>query len=650
VPPARKPRAAARVYRGEQKIGSTPFSFTGLAEGTYRVSVDAENYLKRHVEVRLTPETSGRVFRVPLYPKFIVLEGRVRPEQGTLDESDLSDLSVEVLGSRGSFQMGWHTAAARVDATGSFRLFLPRDAESTGLRLLRDSRRVASLDFDIDEMTPFDRVWQGNPVPVYTLEAVTLTSGASAANASLDLSKKNAWIFETAEKYMASGQTEDLDMAIEYFKLALEQSGHEATREHLTLRIRQAYERLFRYLYGRSLFERGAQIAGEAVRDYPGETFYGDWKGTFERENIPATSRRALAEATVALERDERRRAEEIYAELLTSGELTPFYRERVEANLADVRDVIFRDSFDEVNRCIIEGRDEQAIPVFTECLRLRSDDPFLRPIQRKLARFLDDEPPVVEILTYLREETFSCGGATNTVKIFLHEKTGLEFVLLPGGTFMMGSPSGEEGHYKYEDPQHRVTVEPFFISRTEVPQGVWDRIGGEDERHWRGSNLPIENVSWNDCIAWCKKAGLRLPTEAEWEYACRAGTKGRFCFGENESELGSYAWYSDNSGSRTHPVGQKKPNAFGIFDIHGNVLEWCQDTRHGDYSGAPTDGSAWVGEGTIRVPRGGSWGSCARFCRCAFRIIWEPGERIRSAGFRLVLAARGNREAGPFF
>jgi len=168
----------ARVYRGEQKMGAAPFSFTGLAEGSYRVSVDAENYLKRHVEVRLSPKTSGRVFRVPLYPKFMVLEGRVRLEEGTSDAAGLAELDVEVLGSRGSFQLGWHTATSRVDATGSFRLFLPRDAESTGLRLLRGGRRVAALDFDLREMPPFDRVWQGNPLPVYTLEAAAVGTTA----------------------------------------------------------------------------------------------------------------------------------------------------------------------------------------------------------------------------------------------------------------------------------------------------------------------------------------------------------------------------------------------------------------------------------------------------------------------------------------
>jgi len=293
-------------------MAAAPFNFTGLAEGSYRVSVDAENYLKRHVEVRLSSETSGRVFPVPLYPKFLVLEGRVRSEQGTLEASNLAELSVEALGSRDSFQLGWHTAAARIDAIGSFRLFLPRDADSTGLRLLRGGRRISSLDFDIHEMTPFDRVWQGNPVPVYTLEAVTITNGVSVARSNLYLSGDAAWIYEKGEEYMTAGQTEDLDMAIDHFKLALEKTGDGATREHLALRIRQAYERLFRYLFGRSRFERGAQLAGEALRENPDETFYRDWKETFERENIPAASRRALAEATVALERDDRRTAEDV--------------------------------------------------------------------------------------------------------------------------------------------------------------------------------------------------------------------------------------------------------------------------------------------------------------------------------------------------
>ena len=233
-----------------------------------------------------------------------------------------------------------------------------------------------------------------------------------------------------------------------------------------------------------------------------------------------------------------------------------------------------------------------------------------------------------------LREETFSCGGQTHTVAIYEHEKTGLEFVLVPGGSFKMGSPSGES-HRRNNERQHTVKVNPFLICRTVCTQEAWDRIGGDDRRRWRGTDLPIDGVSWDDCTAWCKKAGLRLPSEAEWEYACRAGTTGRFYFGNSESNLGLYAWYYRNSRAKTHPVGQKTPNAFGLYDMHGNVWEWCQDWYVSDYDKTPPDGTAYGRGGSFRVSRGGSW--CFNDCgwRSAGRGRIEPGVRRSTFCFR---------------
>jgi len=250
------------------------------------------------------------------------------------------------------------------------------------------------------------------------------------------------------------------------------------------------------------------------------------------------------------------------------------------------------------------------------------------------------DTPTASSDFIFLRIETFSRGGQSNVLKIFRHERTGLEFVLVPGGTFMMGSPLDNEPCSKDECPQHPVTVKPFFISRTEVTQSAWDSIRGDDERCWRGSDLPIEGVSWNDCTAWCKKAGLRLPAEAEWEYACRAGNKGSFCFQNEQEHLYEIAWYHFSSGYRTHTVGQLNPNAFGLYDMHGNVWEWCEDTWHENYSGAPNDGSAWVdssyGE---QVYRGGSWNQISEGCRSANRNKLKPNSRSNDLGFRPVFS-----------
>jgi len=246
---------------------------------------------------------------------------------------------------------------------------------------------------------------------------------------------------------------------------------------------------------------------------------------------------------------------------------------------------------------------------------------------------------------TYLKEETFSCGGQTHTVQIYQHEKTELEFVLVPGGSFYMGSNSDDY----YEKPAHRVSIKDFLICRTEVTQRVWEKVMRDTP--WKGEKYILEGsdyaatyISWYDCDSFCKKTGLRMPTEAEWEYACRAGTTTRFCFGDSDSERGDYAWYNDNTWDKderyAHRVAQKKPNAFGLFDMHGNVWEWCSDRWHDNYNGAPTDGSSWEPGGLYdryyRVDRGGGWDYAFSHCRSAARRGWNnPGNPYHSVGFR---------------
>ena len=220
----------------------------------------------------------------------------------------------------------------------------------------------------------------------------------------------------------------------------------------------------------------------------------------------------------------------------------------------------------------------------------------------------------------------------------FLQETTGLVFRLIPGGSYLMGSPEGVG--YGDERPQHEVRVEPFLLCESPCTQGAWDRIAKgriEDTRGWRGEELPIEGVKWNDVRRWCEKAGLRLPSEAEWEYACRAGSVGAYCFGASEEELLDYGWFEDNSGGRTNPVRGKKPNAWGLYDMHGNVLEWCEDDWEDDYRGAPAVGwpARKVAGASERVFRGGCWDYSASSCRAAFRYRFEPGLRDFDLGFR---------------
>jgi formylglycine-generating enzyme required for sulfatase activity len=216
----------------------------------------------------------------------------------------------------------------------------------------------------------------------------------------------------------------------------------------------------------------------------------------------------------------------------------------------------------------------------------------------------------------------------------------GIKFVLVQPGKFMMGS---EE--YEWEKPVHKVTIsKPFYLGIYPVTQKEWKAIMGNNPSYFKGDNLPVESVSWNDVQEFIKKLNkkegankYRLPSEAEWEYAARAGTTTRYSFGDDESKLVDHAWYDANSGDKTHDVGQKKPNPWGMYDMHGNVWEWVQDNWHGDYYGAPTDESSWEGSGSSRVFRGGGWGSIAWYCRSALRFYFDPGIRFCFLGFRLL-------------
>ena len=213
----------------------------------------------------------------------------------------------------------------------------------------------------------------------------------------------------------------------------------------------------------------------------------------------------------------------------------------------------------------------------------------------------------------------------------------------IPAGSFDMGSPNGEQDRDGDEGPVHRVTFAAgFWLGKYEVTQGQWEAVMGNNPSSFSGADHPVERVSWTDIQGFESALGnaFRLPSEAEWEYACRAGTTTRFYWGDdgNYSQIGSYAWYTSNSSSATHPVGQKTVNAWGLYDMSGNVWEWCEDWYHSDYTDAPSDGSAWVSpSGSYRVLRGGSWSSNARSCRSANRGSLDPSSRYIGLGFRLL-------------
>ena len=237
-----------------------------------------------------------------------------------------------------------------------------------------------------------------------------------------------------------------------------------------------------------------------------------------------------------------------------------------------------------------------------------------------------------------------------------------LEMVDLPGGTFIMGSPEDEKDSYSSEKPQHQVKVQPFYMGKYPVTQAQWQAVAklprierdfNPDPFRFKGENRPVERVSWYDAVEFCARLSLatgkeyRLPSEAEWEYACRAGTTTPFHYGETiTSELANYdasSTYAEEPAGdyrrETTPVGSFPPNGFGLYDMHGNVEEWCADPWHGNYEGAPEDGRVWGEDGDDnRSPlRGGSWDVISRICRSAFRFYY--GSRVsivNDVGFRV--------------
>ena len=227
----------------------------------------------------------------------------------------------------------------------------------------------------------------------------------------------------------------------------------------------------------------------------------------------------------------------------------------------------------------------------------------------------------------------------------YYRNPVGMEFVKVPAGEFRMGSDNGES----YEKPVHRVRIaKAFYIQAYEVTQRQWEQVMGNNPSNFKGANRPVEQMSWDDAQAFIKKlcakenpadAGYRLPTEAEWEYACRAGSRTRFYSGDEDSTLDRIAWYTSNSNRQTHEVGGKLPNAFGLYDMSGNVYEWCQDW-YGYYAKSPL-AAFGPGSGSRRVVRGGSWVDSSGRCRSANRGGGVPGIGHSVLGFRLARTSK---------
>ena len=218
----------------------------------------------------------------------------------------------------------------------------------------------------------------------------------------------------------------------------------------------------------------------------------------------------------------------------------------------------------------------------------------------------------------------------------------GMQFKLLPLGSFTMGD--GSDSH------QVKLT-KPFYVGVTQVTQSQFERVMGRNPSCFSGAQRPVDQVSWDCAVEFCSRLSVlpaekaarrvyRLPTEAEWEYACRAGTTTKYSFGDDANNLGDYAWFDVNSGDSTHPVGLKKPNAWGFYDMHGNVWEWCADW-YDDLTKWPVSDPVGPPTGTLRVNRGGSWSVWPADCRSMIRNKYNPSFSHRGLGFRVALVFR---------
>ncbi|MDD4891763.1 MAG: formylglycine-generating enzyme family protein [Phycisphaerae bacterium] len=227
-----------------------------------------------------------------------------------------------------------------------------------------------------------------------------------------------------------------------------------------------------------------------------------------------------------------------------------------------------------------------------------------------------------------------------------LRRGVAMQFTIIPAGTFTMGSPDGEQDRRKDEGPRREVTLrKPLCIGMYEVTQRQYQAVMGTNPSRFKGDDNPVDSVSWSDAVAFCRKlsaktgGSFRLPTEAEWEYACRAGSTSRFNGCDADLDLGAFAWHGGNSEGKTHPVGLKKPNAFGLYDMHGNVWEWCGDWYSEEaYKAADRVDPRGPSAGSFRVIRGGSWGSYPKNCRSALRHWITPTDCSNVVGFRVVI------------
>ena len=251
----------------------------------------------------------------------------------------------------------------------------------------------------------------------------------------------------------------------------------------------------------------------------------------------------------------------------------------------------------------------------------------------------------VDEVAQQVPSSSSSVSSGGNEISIPVKNGITIDMVKVEAGTFMMGATSEMQNPWDDEKPVHQVTLtNDYYMGKYEVTQALWQAVMGSKPSKFKGDDLPVEQVSWNDCQEFISKLNsmtdrkFRLPTEAECEYAARGGKKSRGYQYSGSSNISDVAWYTDNSGSKTHPVGTKQANELGLYDMTGNVWEWCQDW-YGSYVGSSQTNPTGAVSGSYRVGRGGSWNYDARRCRSSYRSNGTPDYRNFNLGLRLVLS-----------
>ena len=236
------------------------------------------------------------------------------------------------------------------------------------------------------------------------------------------------------------------------------------------------------------------------------------------------------------------------------------------------------------------------------------------------------------------RRNSTSHSGSTVSLSAELNKLIN-NMVYVSGGTFIMGGDESSD-----QTPTHSVTLSSYYICKYEVTQALWRAVMGSNPSKFKGDNLPVEQVSWNDCQTFINRLNsytgrnFRLPTEAEWEFAARGGNYSRHYKYSGSNYISDVAWYCDNSGNRTHPVGTKQANELGLYDMSGNVWEWCSDW-YGSYSSYSQSNPTGATSGFGRVERGGNWCGLARYCCSSHRSYYAPGNSFDDLGLRLVLS-----------